>query len=556
MVPRSDFSSSPSLSGPYMPGRPFPQRPESPMAYRSEQMTVMSERDFERPVVGRTREEPLPPPSSSHFRSNQRDEFPPTDIASYGELDGRRMPDDGGDRNSLGWLQILKKPAEEEPARFHLSPSSDYPSGSDGRFFAPNEDSEGDQSVSGLQSYDDPSQSNESTPELAAILLERFGLEKEDLEYLLMFPEDQINSDNLALILKQIRLMKDKKTSTVSQPSTSFRGPDTPCSTRGPETYHEEISTKVFKPTKVIDYGHTGSYNMVEEEIRHSSKVTSGLSGSPTSFASSSETESSSMPKLSQTHPVLAPPKDHIPFLSPEDDGDEPGKPVTQKSQTPEKTVPTVVSPKVEADPPKQPQNQPVQAPGLTFTPMVLLKKSAAARKRPKFSVANLLNDPQGEAKDSETPKTPSGPSGDVGKVVFKQDGGAEDPNKSQQQKSEVTKEKAEGKPAKEEQKQKSQQSKAAAEKTKQKSKERPTSSRYRATSPGQKSTKAKKHHSSSKLEVFKGQPSRHLVNDYAAMDPPAFPHRCTLCDEKCYDMKVSGVGIFCQVFDFSIGKL
>lgn len=525
-----------------MPGRPIPRMPDPPMAYRPEQMTVRSERDLERPVVGRTREEPLPPPSSSHFLRDQRDKFPLTAVAPPSELDGSRLPDDGDDRNSLGWLQILKKPAEE-PVRFHPSSSSDYRSVSDGRFFAPSEEPEDDQTMSGPQSYDDPSQSDESsqskyTPELAAILLERFGLEKEDLEYLLMFPEDQINSDNLAMILKQIRLMKDKKTSTASQPSTSFCGPDTPSSSGGPETYHEEISTKVFKPTKVIDYGHTGTYNMVEEEIRHPSKVTTGLSVSPTSFASISDTESSSQPGLPQTQPVQAPTKVHIPFLSPEDDGDEPVKPVTQQSSTPEKTLPTVVPPKVEADPPKQPQSQPVQAHGLTFTPMVLLKKNTAMKKRPKFSVANLLKDPQGGAKDSETPKTPSGPSGDAGKVGCKQDGGAEDPSKGQQQKSDVAKEKDKGKPAKEEEKQKSQQSKAAAEPTKQRSKERSTSSRSRTTSPGQTSTKAKKHHSSSKLEVFKGQPSRHLINDYTAASPPAFPHRCTLCDEKCYDKK------------------
>ncbi|XP_014836966.1 PREDICTED: uncharacterized protein LOC106914602 isoform X1 [Poecilia mexicana] len=591
MEPDSDFISSPSFSGAgNISGRTIPQMSELPMTYRPEQRMARSERDLERSLVGRTREELVPPRVShgSRFFSTQRDEFPSTSVASYGDAGREREPQDEDDNSSLSWLQILKKPTGDTPVKFNSPASSDYPSSNDVRFFASSEKRQSNQSVSGSRRYEDPTPSepvrpdepsqSQYTPELAAVLLEQFGLEKEDLEYLLMFPEDQINSDNLALILKQIRLMKEKRASTSPdsdpEPSTSFCEPETHSSPEVPEIYEDDIS-RIFKPAKVIDYGHTGSYTVVDE-IKNTSKVTSGgtksvpdaysstsykepfkqstsevplpgLTVSPTSFASvrSSVTpQSSNLPKLPQTQPSQAPQKVHIPFISPEDDKDPPKKPVAHQTQAPEKFTPTFVPPKAEADPPKPLQSQPAQAPGMSFTPLVLLKKNAETRKRPRFSSANLLKDcsPQGEEQDSKSGTSSS----EGGKVGCKQDNRTDNPHKTQEQQPEVFKEQRKEKLAN------VQQSKAATDQTKPQAKEqtkppeesRPFVSRSLTTPPN---TEAKKHYSSSKsvyssstpkVAIFRGLPSRSMISDYACAAPPAFPHRCTLCDRKFETMK------------------
>ncbi|XP_008433856.1 uncharacterized protein LOC103480614 isoform X2 [Poecilia reticulata] len=591
MEPDSDFISSPSFSrAGNISEKTIPQMSELPMMYRPEQRMARSERDLERSLVGRTREELVPPRVShgSRFFSTQRDEFPSTSVSSYGDAGRDREPQDEDDNSSLSWLQILKKPTEDTPVKFHSPASSDYPSSSDVRFFASSERRQSNQSVSGSRRYEDPTPSepvrpdepsqSQYTPELAAVLLEQFGLEKEDLEYLLMFPEDQINSDNLALILKQIRLMKEKRASTSPdsdpEPSTSFCELETHSSPEVPEMYEDDIS-RIFKPAKVIDYGHTGSYTVVDE-IKNTSKVTSGgtksvpdaysstsykkpfkqsmsevpLPGrtvSPTSFASvrSSVTpQSSNLPKLPQTQSNQASQKVHIPFISPEDDKDSPKKPVAHQTQAPEKFTPTFVPPKAEADPPKPLQSQPAQAPGMSFTPLVLLKKNAETRKRPKFSSANLLKDcsPQGEAQDSKSSTSLS----EGGKVGCKQDDRTDNSRKTQEQQPEVFKEQRKEKLAN------VQQSKAATDTTKPQTKEqtkppeesRPFVSRSLTTPPN---TEAKKHYSSStsvyssstpKVAIFRGLPSRSMISDYACAAPPAFPHRCTLCDRKFETMK------------------
>ncbi|XP_043953499.1 zinc finger protein 638-like [Gambusia affinis] len=593
MEPDSHFISSPSFSETgKIPGRTIPQMSELPMTYRPEQMVARSERDLERSLVGRTREELVQPRSShgSRFFSTQRDEFPSTSVASYGDMGRDGEPQDESDNSSLSWLQILKKPTEDIPVRFHSPASADYPSSSDGRFFASSERRQSNQSVSGSRRFEDPTPSepvhpdepsqSQYTPEFAAVLLEKFGLEKEDLEYLLMFPEDQINSDNLALILKQIRLMKEKRASTSPdsdpKPSTSFCEPETHSSPEVPEI-HEDDFSRIFKPAKVIDYGHTGSYTVVEK-IKNTSKVTSGgtksvldayssnsykepfkqsrspvpllsLIVSPTSFTSRSSMtpHSSNLPRLPQTQSNQAPQKVHIPFISPEDDKDSPKKPVAHQTQAPEKFTPSVVPPKVESDPPKPHQSQPAQAPGMSFTPLVLLKKNEEGRKRPKFSSANLLKNcsSQGEVQDSK----PSTSSGEGGKVGCKQDNRTENPRKTQEQQPEGFKEQRKEKLAN------VQQSKAATDTTKPPAKAQtkppeeshPSVSRSLTTPPAQANTEAKKHYSLSKsvyssstpkVAIFRGLPSRSMINDYACAAPPAFPHRCTLCDRKFETMK------------------
>ncbi|XP_060887059.1 uncharacterized protein LOC132958325 [Labrus mixtus] len=69
-----------------------------------------------------------------------------------------------------------------------------------------------------LRASDKPAATSEHrkpkfTPETAAKILLHFGLEKEDLEFLISYPEDQMTPANLPLILHQIHLQKDRDNS-------------------------------------------------------------------------------------------------------------------------------------------------------------------------------------------------------------------------------------------------------------------------------------------------------------------------------------------------------
>ncbi|KAM3590234.1 uncharacterized protein V6R79_006289 [Siganus canaliculatus] len=144
-------------------------------------------------------------------------------------------------------------------------------------------------SIPGLGDYDSPvpdkptapaesSQSRHTSESAAAILL-RFGLDKEDLDYLLEYPEDQINPANLPIILRQIRIQKAKKTTTADQ-SRHYHEPQ---HTRGAsamdshsisssgntKTVQEQESSSIVQSSKVIEYGHTSKYaRSVGDEIR------------------------------------------------------------------------------------------------------------------------------------------------------------------------------------------------------------------------------------------------------------------------------------------------
>ncbi|XP_034713234.1 uncharacterized protein LOC117935205 [Etheostoma cragini] len=111
-------------------------------------------------------------------------------------------------------------------------------------------------------------------------ILQQFGLEKEDLEHLISYPEDQITPANLPFILRQICIEKNKRTSTAVQSkpcpkphSHSLSG------SGGAGTNQKGMSSAVFQQSKVIDYGHTGKYTgAVGDEIGKtgSSKANSG----------------------------------------------------------------------------------------------------------------------------------------------------------------------------------------------------------------------------------------------------------------------------------------
>uniref|UniRef100_A0A1A8NME1 Matrin-type domain-containing protein n=1 Tax=Nothobranchius rachovii TaxID=451742 RepID=A0A1A8NME1_9TELE len=97
----------------------------------------------------------------------------------------------------------------------------------------------------------------------------------EDLEQLICYPENQVTPENLPFILRQIRMNKDKRTSTVDK-SKPYSEPQpittvseikeiTPTSSIGTALNQDEIPSRVLKPSKVIDYGHTGKYTAIPD---------------------------------------------------------------------------------------------------------------------------------------------------------------------------------------------------------------------------------------------------------------------------------------------------
>uniref|UniRef100_A0A3P9JHY1 Matrin-type domain-containing protein n=1 Tax=Oryzias latipes TaxID=8090 RepID=A0A3P9JHY1_ORYLA len=106
---------------------------------------------------------------------------------------------------------------------------------------------------------------SKNLPELAANILVRFGLDREDLQYLLTYPEDQITFDNLPEILRQIRSQKEKE-STPPSPSvpelhtttSRFSGMNRTIGSGGVQPSKDKVPSD---PNLVIDYGHTGKYS-------------------------------------------------------------------------------------------------------------------------------------------------------------------------------------------------------------------------------------------------------------------------------------------------------
>ncbi|XP_060888038.1 uncharacterized protein LOC132958976 isoform X2 [Labrus mixtus] len=129
--------------------------------------------------------------------------------------------DTQSDNKPLDWFLNYKRPAADDslPA---LS-SSERTEG--GTLNTTNE------SNLGLGHYGDPvspkpeslteSDHPKCTSGTAADIVLQFGLEKEDLELLISYPEDQITPANLLVILQQIRLQKDKRSASRSSRSSA-----------------------------------------------------------------------------------------------------------------------------------------------------------------------------------------------------------------------------------------------------------------------------------------------------------------------------------------------
>lgn len=287
----SNFNTSgaPSSSSTNAAGKIPPLMSQS-VTYRPEKSRAIMDDDIERSIdlhISRAREEVKflgkvthqPISQGSRFSSAQRDEFfsSGAGLTTYplsstsGPLGHRHTVTESGS-SSLDWLPNYKKSTAEDSSKFYSSASSMHASSSDGRFNSSSE-REHNKSIPGLGESDysnKPVVTESSRPkytsESAANILLHFGLEKEDLEHLISYPEDQITPANLPFILRQIRIHKAKRGTTgvqsLSEPqhTGSASGMDRLSSSGMSGILQEEMSSAVLQPSKVIDYGHTGKY--------------------------------------------------------------------------------------------------------------------------------------------------------------------------------------------------------------------------------------------------------------------------------------------------------
>ncbi|XP_068584260.1 serine/arginine repetitive matrix protein 2-like [Cebidichthys violaceus] len=328
--PGSSFSSpgTSSVTSANSGGITQPLLPQS-MSYRPEPSRATIDENMERSIdmhISRAREEvrllgkPMQQPIDSRFTGTQREllssgsgmvSYPTSSTSAYL---GQRYPGVESGSSSLDWSSNYKRPTANEPSTFYSSSaSSNYASGVDGRFNASSDRERDMPSIPGLGDFDKPPPDKPATPtepnrqkytsESASNILVHFGLEKEDLEHLISYPEDQITPANLPFILRQIRLEKTKRATTAAQ---SIPRPE-PQSSRmshsgGAGMRQEEILPAVRQPSNVIDYGHTGKYTGgAGEEIGRTSgsRDNSGGSGSmlPMDTYSSSRHGREPMPK-------------------------------------------------------------------------------------------------------------------------------------------------------------------------------------------------------------------------------------------------------------------
>ncbi|XP_026011520.1 uncharacterized protein LOC113014299 [Astatotilapia calliptera] len=296
--PGSSFSSSGVSSA-------TPAKSGGIMSYRPEGSKTSMEEDIKRSIdmhISRAREEVRNQPvdKSSHFTQRHEYDSSGKDVTSYMlSSNSQRPPDVASSTSSMDWLPSYKRKTEDDSSKYCSSSASlSYLSTGDGRFNASNERERNVQSIPGLGDYDYPvpgkpvgsaeSTRPKYTSETAVNILMQFGLEKEDLEHLISYPEDQMTPDNLPFILRQIRMEKAKRSAT-ADPSKSYYDPHSTTSmsgrerlstSRGEGMRQDELSP-IVQPSKVIDYGHTGKYtgSFGDEIGRSSSGASSGGSG-------------------------------------------------------------------------------------------------------------------------------------------------------------------------------------------------------------------------------------------------------------------------------------
>lgn len=368
--------------------------------------------------ISRAREQVMHQPvgQGSTFTSTQ--EFLPsrTDLASNAASQKHRVSDVDSGSNSLDWLPSYKKTTKDDSSKFFSSSaSSSYPSSGDVRGIVSSEREVEMQSIPGLGDYnypvkvqDKPVNSIEPsrpkyTSESAANILLHFGLEKEDLEHLISFPENQITPENLPYILRQIRLKKAKRDNVApqpklyldSQPTPGMSGMDRLSSSRGVGMQQDEVSSSVLQPSKIIDYGHISKYTeVVGDEIGRTSgsRAHGGGSGSMSLMDTQNNSSHNREPLQKTVTEVRS-----APLVSLRDQGDSVSCPSTSYPSVRNSLAP------LSTDTTKRLQAQPTQAPH--FSSLALPKKDTDLRQLTGISKVPASKDPEPDRQSTSKPK-------------------------------------------------------------------------------------------------------------------------------------------------------
>uniref|UniRef100_A0A3B3W1W9 Zinc finger protein 638-like n=1 Tax=Poecilia latipinna TaxID=48699 RepID=A0A3B3W1W9_9TELE len=244
-----------------------------PGSYRPERNKITVDEDIDRCLdlnISRAREEVIQTSSSQNtqFTNVQRDIFPssnkgmPSYLTSPATLVNRSFTVDNSN-DSLDWLPICQRGSEEESTKKYSSASSTF-QGSGESLFSTSSEGKHMSSIPGLGGYDIKRPAKfvpppepirpKYTSESASNILLQFGLEKEDLEHLISYPEDQITPENLPFILREIKLEKEKKTATAVQ-SNPYSATQPIRSMGEKDKFIPSMGER--GPVKVIDYGHS-----------------------------------------------------------------------------------------------------------------------------------------------------------------------------------------------------------------------------------------------------------------------------------------------------------
>ncbi|XP_015247129.1 PREDICTED: zinc finger protein 638-like [Cyprinodon variegatus] len=282
------ISSGPSSSNLGPTGGPMPSLMSLPANYRTERNNITVDEDVDRCLdlnISRAREEAKQNSANqnSQFTNLQKDTFRSSNTSQPSYLTSTPIQEKSSftadsASSSLDWLPICQRASQKELSNT-FSPASSTFQGSGNSWFSTSSNEKRDvSSIPGLGEYargtpPQPTPPLESTrpkynSESASNILLHFGLEQEDLESLISYPEDQITPDNLPFILRQIRQNKEKRVSATvqskpyseAQSNRSKGETDKSITSREPALTPDQISSAVLKPSKVIDYGHTGKY--------------------------------------------------------------------------------------------------------------------------------------------------------------------------------------------------------------------------------------------------------------------------------------------------------
>lgn len=199
----------------------------------------------------------------AHFLSRDSGEIGPHEAnkASFQMSPSSASQGHGGTINtSLEWLNYKRPASESTSASLH-----------DGEHSVPYIPGLGDDGhVAPEELSAAPSSQSTYCTETAMRILRQYGLDKEDLEYLISIPEDHMTLANMQKILQQRRLEKKNraiagsqtKTYSEPQPATSASGAHSHTLGFSVETglSQKGRSATVLQPSKVIDYGHTRQY--------------------------------------------------------------------------------------------------------------------------------------------------------------------------------------------------------------------------------------------------------------------------------------------------------